>query len=58
MKLTQDDKLLLLEGRLKEAITASRRVRQGKYPSGEMPDYIAALGRQVKAAAKVMTDLR
>jgi len=58
MKLSLDDKLLLLEGRLKEAIAASKKVRQGKYPLRERPEKIAALGREVEAANKLVGEMR
>jgi len=58
MKLSQDDKLLLIEGRLKEAIAASRKIRRGKYPLREMPNQIAALGREVGAANKLVEGMR
>jgi hypothetical protein len=58
MKLSQDDKLLLIEGRLKEAIAASRKIRRGKFPSGETPSYIAALSRELGAANKLVEGMR
>jgi hypothetical protein len=57
MKLSEDDKLLLVEGRLKEGISISKILRAGKYPLIERPSRIGRLRREIKEALKILEAL-
>lgn len=48
--MSHDDKLLLLEGQLKEAIAASRTIRKGAYPLRDRPQKVSALTAKLKKA--------